>query len=224
MDPLTALLMLFAYEKRTGKILTDKQIQDGDLRDLLQPEDFENAEKVLAFLYFLFVIVYPVFVTVQQHAECPPPTVLLQPLSNGGNFLQLGSPFFLPHNLCMREYVRLVDHHSNFDSSCFPLQMKDLHSERCQYTSNILPDLIAQGDQEALQVVAAAAKDGIVGMYLYFPFSFWLPEHLPTEAFSRMQVDSLHSPRYFTGFYLICFCFPGHDLETVGRLRSSEGP
>ena len=67
MDPVTALLTLFAYEKRTGKILTDKQIQDGDLRDLLQPEDFENAEKVLAFLYSLFVIGYPVFVTVQQH-------------------------------------------------------------------------------------------------------------------------------------------------------------
>ena len=66
MDPLTALLMLFAYEKRTGKILTDKQIQDGDLRDLLQLEDFENAEKVLAFLYSLFVIGYLVFVTVLQ--------------------------------------------------------------------------------------------------------------------------------------------------------------
>ena len=55
-DPLTALLTLFAYEKRTGKILTDKQIHDGELRDLLHPEDFENAEKVLAFLYFLFCL------------------------------------------------------------------------------------------------------------------------------------------------------------------------
>ena len=64
--------------------------------------------------------------------------------------------------------------------------MKDLHSERCQYTSNILHDLIAQGDQEALQVVAAAAKEGIAGTYLYFTFSFWLPECLPTEAFLRM--------------------------------------
>ena len=63
-DPLTALLTLFAYEKRTGKILTDKQIQDGDLRDLLQPEDFENAEKVLAFLSFPGVLIYPGFVTV----------------------------------------------------------------------------------------------------------------------------------------------------------------
>ena len=59
-DPLTALLTLFAYEKRTGKILTDKQIHDGELHDLLQPEDFESAEKVLAFLYFLFVLIYPV--------------------------------------------------------------------------------------------------------------------------------------------------------------------
>ena len=57
-DPLTALLTLFAYEKRTGKILTDKQIQDGDLRDLLQLEDFENAEKVLAFIFiYLFIII-----------------------------------------------------------------------------------------------------------------------------------------------------------------------
>ena len=100
----------------------------------------------------------------------------------------------------MREYVCLVDRHSNFDSSCFPLQMKDLHSERCQYTLNILCDLIVQGDQEALQVVAAAAEEGIAGTYLYFPFLFWPPECLPTEAFSRTQVRSLHSPCYFTGF------------------------
>ena len=44
--------------------------------------------------------------------------------------------------------------------------MKDLHSEWCQYTSNILRDLIVQGDQEALQVVAAAAKEGIAGTYM----------------------------------------------------------
>ena len=43
--------------------------------------------------------------------------------------------------------------------------MKDLHSEWCQYTSNILRDLIAQGDEEALQVVAAAAEEGIAGTY-----------------------------------------------------------
>ena len=162
-DPLTALLMLFAYEKRTGKILTDKQIQDGELRDLLQPEDFENAEKVLAFLYFLFVLIYPVLFF--RCVKRPLPTVLLELLSNGRNFLQLGSPFFLLHDLRMREYVCLVDHHSTFNSSCFPLQMKDLHSERCQYTSNILRDLIAQGDEEALQVVAAAAEEGIAGTY-----------------------------------------------------------
>ena len=107
-DPLTALLTLFAYEKRTGKILTNKQIHDGELRDLLQPEDFENAEKVLAFLYFLFVWIYPVlFFSCVKH---PLPTDLLELLSNGGNFLQLGSPFFLFHDLRMCEYVRLVDH------------------------------------------------------------------------------------------------------------------
>ena len=102
--------------------------------------------------------------------------------------------------------------------------MKDLHSKRCQYTSNILCDLIAQGDQEALQVVTAAAKEGIVGTYLYFPFSFWLPEHLLTEAFLRTQVHSLHSPHCFMGFYLICFCFPGHDLEKLADFDLQKVP
>ena len=53
MDPLTALLTLFAYERRTGKILTDQQIRDGELKDLLCAEDFESAEKVItySFLY-----------------------------------------------------------------------------------------------------------------------------------------------------------------------------
>ena len=124
----------------------------------------------------------------------------------------------------MHEYVCLVDRHSNFDSSCFPLQMKDLHSKRCQYTSNILRDLIAQGDQEALQVVAAAAEEGIAGTYLYFPFSFWLPERLLTEVFLRTQVHSLHSLHYFTGFYLICFCFPGHDLEKLADFDLQKVP
>ena len=141
-----------------------------------------------------------------------------------GTFCNSGPRSFLPHDLHMREYVRLVNRHSNFDSSCFPLQMKDLHSERCQYTSNILRDLIVQGDQEALQVVAAAAEEGIAGMYLYFPFSFWLPEHLLTEAFSGTQVRSLHSPHCFTGFDLICFCFPGHDLEKLADFDLQKVP
>ena len=54
-DPLTALLTLFAFEKCTGCQLTDKQIFDGDLKTLLLPEDFSNAEKVLTFYYFLVV-------------------------------------------------------------------------------------------------------------------------------------------------------------------------
>ena len=83
-----------------------------------------------------------------------------------GTFCNLGPHSFLLHDLRMCEYVCLVNHHSTFNSSCLPLQMKDLHSEQCQYTSNILHDLIVQGDQEALQVVAAAAKEGIAGTYL----------------------------------------------------------
>ena len=48
-----ALLTLFTYERRMGKILTDQQIQDGELKDLLCAEDFESAEKVTtySFLY-----------------------------------------------------------------------------------------------------------------------------------------------------------------------------
>ena len=79
--------------------------------------------------------------------------------------------------------------------------MKDLHSEWCQYTSNILHDLIVQGDEEALQVVAAAAKEGIAGTYSICS-RFAPPERLPTEVFSRTQVRSLHSPRYFTGYFI----------------------
>ena len=45
-----ALLTLFAYEHRTGKILTDQQIWDGKLKDLLCAEDFESAEKVITSL------------------------------------------------------------------------------------------------------------------------------------------------------------------------------
>ena len=61
--------------------------------------------------------------------------------------------------------------------------MKDLHSERCQYTSNILHDLIAQGDEEVLQVVAAAAEEGIAGKFLYYSFLFWSPECLSIVMF-----------------------------------------
>ena len=55
-------------------------------------------------------------------------------------------------------------------------------------------------------------------------FSFWLPECLLTEAFLRTQVHSLHSPHYFTGFYLICFCFPGHDLEKLADFNLQKVP
>ena len=56
MDPLTALLTLFAYERRTGKILTDQQIRDGELKNLLCAEDFESAEKVTT--YSLLIHLY----------------------------------------------------------------------------------------------------------------------------------------------------------------------
>ena len=56
MDPLTALRTLFAYERRTGKILTDQQIRDGELKNLLCAEDFESAEKVTT--YSLLIHLY----------------------------------------------------------------------------------------------------------------------------------------------------------------------
>ena len=46
MDPLTALLTLFAYERCTGQVLTGTQLHSGELKDLLKPEDFEDAENV----------------------------------------------------------------------------------------------------------------------------------------------------------------------------------
>ena len=48
-----ALLTLFTYERQTGKILTDQQTRDDELKDLLCAEDFESAEKVTtySFLY-----------------------------------------------------------------------------------------------------------------------------------------------------------------------------
>ena len=45
------------------------------------------------------------------------------------------------------------------------LQMKDHHSERCNYTSGILNELIANKDEEALKVVVEAAKEGITGTF-----------------------------------------------------------
>ena len=58
MDPLTALLTLFAYERRTGKILTDQQIRDGELKNLLCAEDFESAEKVTTYSFLLLIHLY----------------------------------------------------------------------------------------------------------------------------------------------------------------------
>ena len=51
-----ALLTLFAYERQTGKILTDQQIRDGKLKNLLCAEDFESAEKVTT--YSLLIHLY----------------------------------------------------------------------------------------------------------------------------------------------------------------------
>ena len=54
-DPLTALLTLFAFNKYTGCQLTDQQIHDGDLKNLLLPEDFSNTEKVLTLYHSLAI-------------------------------------------------------------------------------------------------------------------------------------------------------------------------
>ena len=54
MDPLTALLALYSYEKCIGLVLTDEQICAGQLPTLLKPEDFTSVTKVLACLLLPF--------------------------------------------------------------------------------------------------------------------------------------------------------------------------
>ena len=48
--------------------------------------------------------------------------------------------------------------------------MCDEHLECSEYTSNILRDLIAQIDEEALEVVAEAAEERIAGIRLLVHF------------------------------------------------------
>ena len=45
-SPIEALLIVFAYEKRTGEKVTPEQIHDGQIGDKLTKEDFEMALKV----------------------------------------------------------------------------------------------------------------------------------------------------------------------------------
>ena len=51
--------------------------------------------------------------------------------------------------------------------------MKGLHHERCDYTVNILRDLIARGDEEALNIVGTSAEElagnVLVLSYLFIP-------------------------------------------------------
>ena len=51
--------------------------------------------------------------------------------------------------------------------------MKGLHQERCTYTSTILEDLIARGDEEALNLIGSSTGEGITGnvLILSYPFS-----------------------------------------------------
>ena len=52
--------------------------------------------------------------------------------------------------------------------------MKGLHCERCDYTMNILKDLIAKGDEEALDIVGTSAE-GLAGNVLILSYSFIPP-------------------------------------------------
>ena len=46
LSPLSALMVLFAYERQTGQTLTDKQLTDGSLANLLTEEDYKAAGDV----------------------------------------------------------------------------------------------------------------------------------------------------------------------------------
>ena len=52
--------------------------------------------------------------------------------------------------------------------------MKGLHAERCGYTTNILKDLIAKADEEALDVVGPSAEE-LAGNVLVLSYSFSPP-------------------------------------------------
>ena len=52
--------------------------------------------------------------------------------------------------------------------------MKGLHRERCDYTMNILKDLITKGDEEALDIVGTSAE-GLAGDVLILSYSFIPP-------------------------------------------------
>ena len=41
--------------------------------------------------------------------------------------------------------------------------MQGLHAEWCQYTVNILKDLIVKGDNEVLKLIGESTEKGIVG-------------------------------------------------------------
>ena len=79
-DPLTTLLTLFVYEKRTGEVLYDQQICNGKLKDLLQPEDFANAEKILAFSLLLCFLLNLLYTHTHNASGCE----LLSGLSSSG--------------------------------------------------------------------------------------------------------------------------------------------
>ena len=94
--------------------------------------------------------------------------------------------------------------------------------ERCQYTSNILCDLIGQGDEEALQVIAATAEEGIAGKFPYYSFSFWSLERLSIVTFSSTRVCSPHLLCLY--HITVSFLISGHDLAQHTQFNLQKIP
>ena len=94
--------------------------------------------------------------------------------------------------------------------------MHELHAERCQYTSNILKDLIAKCDEEALHVIGESAEEGIVGMYNEYAHAYSTTCCISSSAilYSSTRVHSLTmvlAVHNYCNIYLIA----GHNLSKL---------
>ena len=65
--------------------------------------------------------------------------------------------------------------------------MKGLYHERCDYTTNILKEIITKGDEEALDIVGTSAE-GLAGNVLILLYSFIPSYMLVVNPFLRTSI------------------------------------
>ena len=111
----------------------------------------------------------------------------------------------------MHKYEHSIDHHI--------LNISCLISDEGLAFREVL---IAQGDEEALKVIAAAAEEGIAGKFPYYSFSFWSLECLSIVTFSSMRV---HSPHLLCLYHItVSFLISGHDLAQLTQFDLQKIP